>query len=180
MNIQELHNRNVQIDNYQSTFLSLKCDQKLYRFDIFGKQEFDLEKGAIAELEYFESHPLLINYSENVIVTFINSKPKDSEKFVEEIENAIDEITQGWRSWKDYITDENFYTFETFLKNVNDGNGKLLAAPSSITQNVLKVCEKHNVAVKAFDNNLQTKCFKLITIGRNYIIAKEFKYNEKN
>lgn len=180
MNIQELHNRNVQIENYQSTFLTLKCDQKIYRFDIFGKQEFGLKKGSIGELKCFESHPLLLNYSENIIVTFINSKPTDSEKFVEDIENAINEITQGWRNWKDYITDENFYTFETFLKNVNDGSGKLLAAPFSITQNVLKVCEKHNVAVKAFDNNLKTESFNLLTIGQNYIIAKEFKYNEKN
>jgi len=179
MNIKELHNKNLQIENYQSNFLILNCDQKLYRFDIFGKQEFELKKGTIGEFKYFENHPLLINYSENIIVTFINSKPSDSQKFVEDLQNSVNEITKGWRDWKDYITDDSFYTFETFLKNVNDGSGKLIAAPFSIIQNVLKVCEKHNVSVKAFDNQLKRENYELITIGQNYVIAKEFKHNEK-
>ena len=74
MNIQELHRRNVQIENYQSFFLILKCDQKIDCFDIFGKQEFGLKKGTIGELKCSETHLLLINYAENKIVTL----PADS------------------------------------------------------------------------------------------------------
>ena len=69
MNIQELRSMNVQIENYPSIFLTLKCDQKIGCFDIFDKQEFGLKKGTIGELKCFETHPLLINYSENKIVT---------------------------------------------------------------------------------------------------------------
>ena len=69
MNIQELRSINVQIETYQSIFLILKCDQKIDCFDIFGIKEFGLKKGTIGELKCFETHPLLINYSENKIVT---------------------------------------------------------------------------------------------------------------
>ena len=156
----------------------LECQQNIFRFDFVEKKEFDLTKGEEGKLEYFENHPLLIDYSENLITTFINSKPQNPKKLVCDLENAINEVTFGWRNWKNYLTEKNFFTFETFQKNVDDGNGKLMLAPFSITQNVLKVCDNHNVSVKTFGNELKRENFKLIIIGESYLIAKEFKLHE--
>ncbi len=180
MQIENLANRIVKIENYQSTFIVLNVDSQMLRFDFLEKMEFRLNKGTIGKLSYFEKHPLLIDYNENFVETFINSKPKNSEQFIKEIKIAIDQKTLGWRNWKDYFVDGNFFTYENFVKNINDGSGRLLKAPFLITESVIKVCENHNVKTKCFKSELKTENYKLIIIENNFIIAKEFKLNSKS
>jgi len=179
MQIETLSNRNVKVEDYQSTFIVLNVDGELLRFDFKKKVEFRLNKGTVGKLKYFENHPLLIDYNENFVETFINSKPENSEKFTEEIKNAIDEKTLGWRNWKDYVVDGSFFQYENFVKNINDGNGRLLKAPYLITQSLIQVCEKHNVKIKSFGSELKTENYKLIIIENDFVIAKEFQINIK-
>lgn len=75
MEIKELISKKVKIEDYQSTFVVVKVDEQFFRFDFLNKMEFRLKKGTIGQLKYFENHPLLIDYNENFIETFINSKP---------------------------------------------------------------------------------------------------------
>ena len=83
MEIEYLKNKTVKIENYQSTFIILNFEGKKLRFDFFKKTEFQLNKGTIGKIEYFENHPLLINYNENYVETFINSKPKNTDLFID-------------------------------------------------------------------------------------------------
>jgi len=176
VNISDIQNKTVQIDNYQATFLTLKIDDQLFRFDLIDKKEFHLKKGILGHFSIYETHPLLIDYNENIVTTYINSKPDNFENFVTDFENAINEITEGWRNWTNYVSDRNInFTVDTFLSNVKSGTGKLMEAPFSITQKAIKVCDKHNVATKTFGNELKQDNFKLIFIGDNYVIAKEFR-----
>lgn len=174
MKIETLQNKIVKIENSQSTFVILKNEENIFRFDLLDKREFYIKNGIQAELKYFEDHPLLIDYSENSITVFINSKPEKADEFITEIEKAVNEITLGWRNWKNYMNDGAFFKYETFLKNIKDGNGKLIEAPFSIAQNVLKVCDKYKVSAKAINNQIHRKKYKLIMIDDNYIIAKDF------
>ena len=176
MNISDIQNKTVQVDNYQATFLTLKIDDQLFRFDLIDKKEFHLKKGTLGQFSIYETHPLLIDYNENIVTTYINSNPDNFENFVTDFENAINEITEGWRNWTNYVSDRNInFTVDTFLSNVKSGTGKLMEAPFSITQKAIKVCDKHNVATKTFGNELKQDNFKLIFIGDNYVIAKEFR-----
>jgi hypothetical protein len=177
--IENLANRNVEIENYQSTFIVLNVDNQMLRFDFIKKVEFNLNKGTTGKLKYFENHPLLIDYNENFIETFINSKPENVDLFIDDIKSAIDSKTLGWRNWKDYFLERGFFSFENFVKNIKEGSGKLLKAPFSITQNVIKVCDKHNVKTKSFENVLKKNNYILILIENDYVIAKEFKLNSK-
>ncbi len=179
MNISDIQNKIVQVDNYQATFLTLRIDDQLFRFDLIDKKEFKLKQGTCGQFSIYETHPLLIDYNENIVTTYINSKPDHFDNFVVDFETAINEITQGWRSWTKYVTDRNInFTVDTFINNVKSGVGKLIEAPFSITQKAIKVCDKHNVATKTFGNELKQDNFKLIFIGDNYVIAKEFRqYN---
>ena len=179
MEIENLSNRNVKIEDYQSTFIVLNVEGEILRFDFIKKVEFRLNKGTFGKLKYFENHPLLIDYNENFVETFINSKPEKSEKFIEDIKLAIEKQTLGWRNWKDYVIDTNLFKYETFVKNINDGSGKLLKAPFLITQSVIKVCEMHNVKTKSFGSELKTENYKLIAIESDFVIAKEFKFSYK-
>jgi hypothetical protein len=176
MNIKEIKNKTVQVDNYQATFLTLKIDDQLFHFDLIDKKEFNLKKGTRGKFSIYEKHPLLIDYNENIVTTYINSKPDNFDNFVADFESAINEITEGWRSWTNYVTDRNInFTVNNFLSNVKAGTGKLMEAPFSITQKVIKVCKKHNVAIKTFGNESKQDNFKLIFIADNYVIAKEFR-----
>ncbi len=176
MNISDIQNKTVQVYNYQATFLTLKIDDQLFRFDLIDKKEFHLKKGTLGQFSIYETHPLLIDYNENIVTTYINSKPDNFDNFVADFENAINEITEGWRNWTNYVSDRNInFTIDTFLSNVKSGTGILMEAPFSITQKAIKVCDKHNVATKTFGNELKQDNFKLIFIGDNYVIAKEFR-----
>lgn len=180
MEIEILNNQIVKIENYQATFIILNVDGEIIRFDFIKKVEFRLNKGTTGKLKYFENHPLLIDYNENFVETYINSKPENSEKFIEEIKVTIDKKTLGWRNWKDYFVDGDFFTYENFVKNINDGSGRFLKAPFLINQDVIKVCEKYNVKTKSFENELKTENYKLIIIENDFVIAKEFKLNIKS
>lgn len=176
MNITDIQNKTVQVDNYQATFLTLKIDDQLFRYDLIDKKEFNLKKGTLGQLSIYETHPLLIDYNENIVTTYINSKPDNFDNFVADFENAINEITKGWRNWTNYVQDRNInFTVDTFFNNVKNGTGKLMEAPFSITQKALKVCDNYNVATKTFGNELKQDNFKLIFIADNYVIAKEFR-----
>ena len=180
MNIEDIQNKTVQIDNYQATFLMLKIDDQLFRFDLINKKKFNLKKGTRGKFNIYETHPLLIDYNENIVTTYINSKPDHFNNFVTDFKNAINEITKGWRNWTNYVQDRNInFTVDTFLNNVKNGTGKLLKAPFSITQKVIEVCAYHNVATKTFGNKLKKNNFKLIFIADNYVIAKEFRQHNK-
>lgn len=176
MNIKEFQNKTVQVDNYQATFLTLKIDDKLFRLDLIDKKEFNLKKGTCGKFNIYETHPLLIDYNENIVTTYINSKPVHFDNFVADFENAINEISKGWRNWTKYVKDNNInFTIDTFLNNVKHGTGKLLEAPFSITQKVIEVCNNHNVETKSFGITLKQDNFKLIIIADNYVIAREFR-----
>ncbi len=73
MNITDFQNKTVQVDNYQATFLTLKIDDQLFRFDLIDKKEFSLKKGTRGQFSFYEIHPLLIDYNENIVTTYINS-----------------------------------------------------------------------------------------------------------
>jgi hypothetical protein len=170
VNITDIQNKTVQVENYQATFLTLKIDDQLFRFDLIDKKEFNLKKGTQGHLKIFETHPLLIDYNENSLTTYINSKPDHFDNYLADFENAINEITKGWRNWTNYLLDRDI-----FLNNVKSGTGKLLEAPISITQKVVDICNKHNVATKTFGDELKRNNYKLIFIADNYVIAKEFR-----
>lgn len=179
MNITTFENEIVEIDDYQSTYIILKFEAQTFRFNLSDKKEFRLKKGTSGLLKIFESHPLLINHNENIVTTYINSNPDNVDAFITDFENSINEITKGWRNWTEYVEDKGIgFTVGTFLNNVKNGRGKLMEAPYSITQKAIKVCQKHNVATKSFGNELKKDNLKLLMIGENYVIAREFNFYE--
>ena len=179
MDITAIQNTTVEVESYQATFLVLKIDHQLFRFDLVDKMEFKLKRETQGQLYIYETHPLLIDYNENMATTYINSKPDSLEDFVADVEHSINEITKGWRSWTSYVTDTNInFTLNSFLSNVRSGSGILMEAPFSITQKVIEVCKRYKVATRTFGNELKQDNFKLLLIADNYVIAKEFKLHK--
>lgn len=175
MNITDLQNKTVQIEICQATLMKLKINNQSYRFDFINKREFKLKQGTSGELFIYNTHPLLIDHNEFIETTYINSKPIDFTNFIEDFKNAIIDITQGWRNWESYVTHKGLnYTLENFFNIVKNGSGKLIEAPLSISQNIIKVCNKHNVRIKTFQNEVKVSSLILIMISDNYVIAEGF------
>lgn len=176
MTIQDLVSKIVEVESFQTTFVTFKVERVTIRVNFYDKKEFRLNKGTTGRLQYFEKHPLLTNYNERFATTYINSKPKDFKKLSNNIQSAINELTLGWRSWTEYVTVKAInFTIDTFENNLKNGTGKLIEAPLSITEKVIALCDQQNVLTKTFEINLEPKPCKLIMIGNDFVIAKEFK-----
>ena len=170
MKIENFNNKTVEIEVFQSTFIILKIENKLFRFDFKNKKEAFLKQKETGLLAFHEHHPLLINHNESNLEVFINSKPKNVELFVEDIKNSIDTITKGWRNWKDYIETN---TYEIFFQNIQKGSGIILKAPFSIIESIEKICKKHNVKMSYFGKK-KIIFHQLIMINNQFVIAEEF------
>lgn len=116
---------------------------------------------------------MLINHNENNLEVFINSKPENAEQFIEDLKNSIDEITKGWRNWKDYIEINTGIDYPIFLQNIQKGSGKILTAPFSIIKSIEKTGVKHDVKIKYFGEKITTSN-QLIIINNQFIIAEKF------
>jgi hypothetical protein len=179
MLITELHSRDVEILTYQSTFVSIKVEGNQFRYDFIDKQEFILKKGSRGVLYYFVEHPLLLDYNEGSVQTFINSKPADVEKFIGELKITIEDKLNGWRNWTSYVSNENNrFTMDTFHNNIRNGTGQLSRAPWSINEKIVGVCRNHNVETFSIGDEGKKHNYHLVMIGRHsYIIAKEFRFH---
>lgn len=175
INIKNFHNQIVEIKEFQTSYVILKIENKLLRFDFKKKKEAYLKQKEIGILGFYENHPLLINYNESFHEVFINSKLEDPEMFIEDIKNIINEMTEGWKDWKDYIEFNTGINYQTFLQNIYKGSGKLLNAPFSMVAKIETICEKHNVKVSYFGEKRIYKN-QLVLINNQFIIAEEFSY----
>ena len=175
MEIQNLKNKNVEIEELQTTFIKIKVDGKTIRYNLINRQESRLKKEKNGILKFYDKHPLLYHYSEKKIEIFINSSPTETEKFINELKETIEKSFLGFRTWEKLIIDNGInFTMKTFIKNVEDGSGKLFIIPKCLEESVNKVCFKYEVRTKTFEISSNPRNFKLITIGDNYIIASDF------
>ncbi|WP_040998221.1 hypothetical protein [Chryseobacterium oranimense] len=172
--IENYHNQTVEIEKFQSTYIILKIENKLVRIDFKNKKEAFLKQKETGELVFLEQHPLLINHNENNQEVFINSEPENAEMFVDDFKSSIDEITRGWRQWKNYIEIDTGINYEIFLHNIKKGSGKIMKAPFSIVENIKKVCDKHQVKIKYFGEKTIIP-HQLLMINNQFIIAEKFK-----
>lgn len=171
--IENLHHKVVEIEQFQSTFITLKFENKVFRFDFKNKKEAYLKQKGQGTLTLYDQHPLLINHNENNLEVFINSKPENVKEFIEDLKNTVDDLTKGWRNWKDYIEINTGIHYETFLHNIEKGSGKIMKAPFSIVENIEKLCDKHQVRIKYFGEKTITP-HQLLMINNQFIIAEKF------
>ena len=174
MNIEELEGKEVTILNTQSTFVNIQTGTTILKVNFKGKVEFHLIKNTSGTLLLSHKSPLLIDHNEPWIEVFINSRPSDPDLLLSNIKSTIDAKTEGKRNWQNYVTKDSNFRFENFLRNIKEGNGLLLYAPVSIAKEVELVCKSHGVLTKSFNYSEETDSKKLLSIGINYVIAKDF------
>ena len=172
----DLAGKRVRIEICQTTFAILNVDERNVRIDYDDKEEFRLKKHESGVVHFYDEHPLLINYNEQSAETYINSRPDNVHELISEIKSCIDSITLGWRDWTTFFTDKMIhFSLEHFTHNIENGYGKLLDAPRSITERVVEACNNHKAETKVFFHKEPSYQCKLMMIENNYVIAKDFK-----
>ena len=176
-NIEELINQNVKILESQSTFLIIEFKNDSYRIDFEDKTEFLLKKGTIGKLNIESENPLLINYQENFVITYINSPFENPEKILDDLREIINSETHNTRNWKSYFESKPInLTLEIIKNNIKNGHGKFCEAPISISKKIVEYCDSLNIKTKTFyEKNYEIKPYKILSIENNYVIAMNFK-----
>jgi hypothetical protein len=175
MNIEELNGLEVRIFGYQTTYVLIQSPKGEVRINFIGKEEFKLSKETGGTFRLLEKSPLLVDYNEPMTEVFINSKPSDPNFLLARIKTIIDAKTEGSRNWLRYVTKNSTFRFENFQRNVREGNGFLLEAPISIAKEIELFCSEAGVQTKSFSSNREIVPRKIITIGGDFVIAKEFR-----
>ncbi|WP_210489411.1 hypothetical protein [Rufibacter aurantiacus] len=181
MTLKELEDKIVEVGVTQTTYVQVKTDNKSYKISFINKKEFELKKGTVGELLFYEDHPLLIDFNEILESTYIGSKAEDAELVADEVKKAIEEVTLGWRPWTTFFVNRNAqYGYQIFMNNLKTGSGKILDAPPTITKKVVEVLHKHSIVTSTLDSrHYEIKKSKLLLIGNNYVIAEDFKVVEQ-
>ena len=160
---------------YQATYVRVLVDNLQFQVNFVDKREFRLKLGTIGKLSLFDIHPLLLDYNEVLVTTYINSKAAIPELVAKEIEEAINSVTLSWRNWTAYVTDKSIgFTIEKFMYNLSVGTGRILLAPPSITKAVVSVFDRYNIASKSFEDGVGPYDYKVLTINDSYVVAKGF------
>jgi len=178
--IEELTNKNVRILETQTTFLTLECENNIFRIDFENKTEFYLKKETFGKLKIESENPLLINYQENFVITYINSGYENPTKMLNDLKLIIDEETKNTRNWKSYFENSAInLTLKNIENNIKNGRGKLCEAPISISKKIVEYCNNLNIKTKTFDEkNFSIKPYKILIIQDNYVIAMNFKLHK--
>ncbi len=134
----------------QTTYMHLEVEEGAFKVDFKDKTAFKLKLGTRGLLAHYATHPLLLYYNENRTTLYINSRPESPQALLEDIEEAIDSIFQGWHDWRCVLWGNRLQSpVELTKQNIAQGSGILLDnAPASVIGAVAAVCEKHGVATK--------------------------------
>lgn len=173
MLIEQFQNKTVEIEGFQTSFIVLKVENTVLRFYFKNKKESFIKHKQIGILTFHKQHPLLINHNESYCEMYINSKPENPDLFVKDLKNSIDEATEEWRHWKDYIKINTGISELVFFQNIQKGSGKLLYAPFSIIEEIEKVCERHHIAFRSFGEKIRVHN-QLLMIHDQFVIAEDF------
>ena len=164
----------------QTTYIHLAVEGGTFKIAFKDKAEYFLKLDKSGQLSYYTDHPLLLNHNESRTTLYINSKPADPEKLLEDIITGIDAIYQDWRDWRTTLFGNRKEAAAALAQqNLLHGSGILLDyAPASIIKAVIAACEKHDVATRFFGS---LECvpssrgdFKVFCIGPYYIVARDF------
>ena len=172
------NNQVVTVMVAQTTFAILTMPGKQYRVDFLGKAEAHLKPGMRGKFSSCSEHQLLLSYNSSLVGVYVNSRLKEPDSLLTEIQQRIEAALQGWRNWQWFLNGGA----NLLRKNILDGSGLLMpGAPVSIARTVIDACSEYGISTYV-DGNMDAKPVKpqqhLLLIGDGYVIARDFRFTE--
>lgn len=142
----------------------------LFRVHFDLKQEFAYPVGSFSHAELFDDHPLLLDYSESHRQVFISGAAADAASVLAEVRAEVQHVTDGWRSLTSYAN--SHFDLAVILQ---EGSGKLLQAPVTVTDVVAAVLEASGVRFTVLPGRPARGPFRALVLGRGFVIARGFR-----
>jgi hypothetical protein len=161
----------------QTTRLDIECDSlgetagQGYRIHLRGKRDIQLTSEWFRSFRLLEQHPLLLEYTDPGGTLYLASKIEDTGPLITEMRAATEDIFGGWRPLDYFLNPE--VSFEELLSK---SYGSLLSGPKPLTDRVLKVAERHRLALTFHPSSRSgtTAAPKVLLMDRSFIIADRF------
>jgi hypothetical protein len=163
----------------QTTFAVVSTPHARFRIDFIEKAEAYLKPGMRGSFKSYSEHPLLLNYSSPQAEVYINSRPLNPEGLFTELRQRIEAVFQGWRDWQCVLSGGE----KQLRTNLIDGSGLLLpGVPAVIAQPVIDACTEYGASTYVRGSlgmvPPDISDFRLLLIGKGYVIAKGFHFTE--
>lgn len=147
-----------------------------WRLILRDTAQYDIQHGWGNKFEYYDSHPLLLEYNEPEASLFYSSSTDNKDKLVTDIYNAHIEICIG------YLEVEKFLNYNSLVAQCNNDHGLFASGPLPVIEAYKAVLDKYNmtnnILVHSVSNIEAQKSYFLLEIGRSSIIGKEFHFEK--
>ncbi|GGF18902.1 hypothetical protein [Hymenobacter cavernae] len=170
----------------QSTFLELVTDTEVHRIDFGGKLNFRLQRGTYGPVSFHDEHHPLLNGVQGPSTTLL---ARPSPHLIANPAALLADIRQELRTqageWHDFVRGSWAMWWQRLLAhnivpNLTRTGGIILEnVPIHVAQAVAEICTHHRVETyyhlpteQQFTHTAPS--YKLLLIGRNYVIAQEF------
>ena len=145
------------------------ADDDLYRIHFDNKQEFNLDRKVVETVRIAERHPLLLDYSDEIVDVHLDGIVQDQDAFLEALYGASVEVFDGWRSHEHYLN----IPLVTFFEKPY---GLLMTAPVSFANQVIKLGQIFGVRMFVRNSRKANGAFKVLLIDDLFVVAKEFRF----
>lgn len=171
----------------QSTFLELVTDAEVHRIDFRGRISAYLRRGCRGPVSFHYEHPLLGGLQGGSVTTlmaratrqYLTEAPALLTAIREEIRFQAGEwynfAPHTWALWWQHLYAHNI------VPNLTRTGGLILGpVPLAVAQAVADICARYGVETYIQTDSEQWSAapantpYKLLLIGRNYVIAQEF------
>ncbi|NIT12711.1 MAG: hypothetical protein GTN99_00220 [Candidatus Dadabacteria bacterium] len=174
MNITALReNTNGYIDKRQATYVKFTEAEtkKSIKINFIDKRELFIKPGSFTGFSIVDKHPLLEQHENTNTTLYISTSTTEHQTVDSEISVALYEHYKGWRGIKNYCNIG--YGVEKILKQ---GSGLLYEGPPSGAEVVKNVLKKYDISfTSSTEGKPNGKKYKVLFLGNNYVIAKDFK-----
>jgi hypothetical protein len=170
----------------QSTFLELVTNTEVHRIDFRSKLSFRLQRGTYGPISFHQEHPLLkgVNAPLTSLMARATLYPLlDAPVLLDAIRQELREqagdwaefVSGSWTMWWQRLVAHNI------APNLTRAGGTILdSVPVHVAESVAAICTRHGVDTYCLSpqhrwaNHPEAPLYKLLLIGRSYIIAREF------
>ena len=162
-----------QIKHRQTTYWDVVSPASHQRIHFIGKMEFQYVEADAASLEIVEDHPLLREYQSPWESVYISSAPVEPDVFHRYMMNVIEVDLQPWRSSTRYFN--QVIDLPSLLAG---GFGLLFSGPAALAEKVSQLLAEAKIESTRLPGQKARPPMKALILGRNYVIATNFRVEE--
>ncbi len=170
----------------QTTFLELITDNEVHRIDFVGKLSYRLQRGTHGPVSFHDEHPMLTTLHVPLTSLMALATIKTLSDAPALLEAIRKELYPRQEKWFDFHSNSwtksglRLSSFNVRPDLTRTGGIILDMVPVPVAQDIAAICTRYGVETYYLPPLRQlplappTSPFRLLTIGQNYVIARDF------